>query len=270
MLVIVKVGGSVIRKGVDTLIREIPELLNNGHRVVLIHGGGYFINELMERMGLKPKFVTSPSGVTSRYTDLETLRVYVMGMMYLNKELVSRLQGVGVNAIGLSGVDGGLLRARRRESMIIIDERGRERVVDGGYTGKIEGANKDFIMRLLNDGFTPVIAPIAMDIKTGGALNVDGDQALEVLSTSLTPNYAVILTDVDGVLINGKVINKVSAAEAQELFKSPEVRGGMKRKVYTAAQLAGRGIYTIISNGVINRPITTAINGFGTHVLPQR
>lgn len=74
MLVIVKVGGSVIRKGgVDSLIREIPELLNNGHRVVLIHGGGYFINELMERMGLKPKFVTSPpSGVTSRYTDLET------------------------------------------------------------------------------------------------------------------------------------------------------------------------------------------------------
>ncbi|WP_243679317.1 [LysW]-aminoadipate/[LysW]-glutamate kinase [Vulcanisaeta distributa] len=230
MLVIVKVGGSVIRKGVDNLIREIPELLNNGHRVVLIHGGGYFINELMERMGLKPKFVTSPpSGVTSRYTDLETLRVYVMGMMFLNKELVSRLQGVGgVNAIGLSGVDGGLLRARRRESMIIIDERGgRERIVDGGYTGKIESANKDFIMRLLNDGFTPVIAPIAMDVKTGGgALNVDGDQALEVLSTSLTPNYAVILTDVDGVLINGKVINRVSAAEAQELFKNPEVRGG--------------------------------------------
>ncbi len=151
-----------------------------------------------------------------------------MGMMYLNKELVSRLQGVGgVNAIGLSGgVDGGLLRARRRESMIIIDERGgRERVVDGGYTGKIEGANKDFIMRLLNDGFTPVIAPIAMDIKTGGALNVDGDQALEVLSTSLTPNYAVILTDVDGVLINGKVINKVSAAEAQELFKNRRLGG---------------------------------------------
>ncbi len=191
-----------------------------------------------------------------------------MGMMYLNKELVSRLQGVGVNAIGLSGVDGGLLRARRRESMIIIDERGRERVVDGGYTGKIESANRDFIMRMLEEGFTPVIAPIAMDIKTGGALNVDGDQALEVLSTSLMPNFAVILTDVDGVLVNGKVINRVSAVEARELFKNPEVRGGMKRKVYTAAQLASRGVYSIISNGVVDRPITSAINGLGTHVVP--
>ncbi|WP_446752615.1 [LysW]-aminoadipate/[LysW]-glutamate kinase [Vulcanisaeta sp. JCM 16161] len=268
MLIIIKVGGSVIRKGIDNFIKEVPELINNGHKVVIIHGGGYFINELMERMGLKPRFVTSPSGVTSRYTDLETLRVYVMGMMYLNKELVSRLQGVGVNAIGLSGVDGGLLRARRRESMIIIDERGRERVVDGGYTGKIESANRDFIMRMLEEGFTPVIAPIAMDIKTGGALNVDGDQALEVLSTSLMPNFAVILTDVDGVLVNGKVINRVSAVEARELFKNPEVRGGMKRKVYTAAQLASRGVYSIISNGVVDRPITSAINGLGTHVVP--
>ncbi|WP_243665725.1 [LysW]-aminoadipate/[LysW]-glutamate kinase [Vulcanisaeta sp. JCM 16159] len=268
MLIIVKVGGSVIRKGVDNLVKEVPGLINNGHRVILIHGGGYFINELMERMGLKPKFVTSPSGVTSRYTDQETLRAYVMGMMYLNKDLVSRLQGVGVNAIGLSGVDGGLLRARRRESMVIIDERGRERVVDGGYTGKIESANKDFIMKLLNDGFTPVIAPIAMDNKTGGPLNVDGDQALEILSLFLMPKYAVILTDVDGVLINGKVINRVSAAEAQELFKNPEVRGGMKRKVYTAAQLASKGVYAIISNGVIDKPIMSAINGVGTHVIP--
>ncbi|MCG2880661.1 MAG: hypothetical protein L7G96_04995 [Vulcanisaeta sp.] len=135
MLIIVKVGGSVIRRGVDSIVREVPKLLSEDHRLVIVHGGGYFINELMERMGLKPRFVTSPSGVTSRYTDLETLRVYIMGMMFLNKELVSKLHGVGVNAIGLSGIDGGLLRARRRETMVIIDERGRERVVDGGFTG---------------------------------------------------------------------------------------------------------------------------------------
>nr|MCG2870274.1 acetylglutamate kinase [Vulcanisaeta sp.] len=96
MLIIVKVGGSVIRRGVDNIVREVPKLLSEGHRLVIVHGGGYFINELMERMGLKPRFVTSPSGVTSRYTDLETLRVYIMGMMFLNKELVSKLHGVGV------------------------------------------------------------------------------------------------------------------------------------------------------------------------------
>ncbi len=269
MLIIVKVGGSVIRKGVDNLIKEVPNLIQSGHKVVLVHGGGYFISELMEKMGLKPRFVTSPSGVTSRYTDLETLRVYVMGMMFLNKELVSRLQGVGVNAVGLSGVDGGLLRARRRESMIIIDERGRERVIDGGYTGKIESANAEFLLRFLNEGLVPVIAPIAMDNKTGGSLNVDGDQALEVLSYSLNPGFAVILTDVDGVIVGGKVVSKVSVSEALELFKNPEVKGGMKRKVYTAAQLASKGIHAVISNGTIENPITSAINGFGTHVTPS-
>jgi acetylglutamate/LysW-gamma-L-alpha-aminoadipate kinase len=71
--------------------------------------------------------------IPSNLIDLHAM--YIMGMMFLNKDLVSRLQGVGVNAIGLSGVDGGLLRARRRETMVIIDERGRERIVDGGYTG---------------------------------------------------------------------------------------------------------------------------------------
>ena len=270
MLILIKVGGSVIRKGVDNLVKEVPRLLGNGHKLVIVHGGGYFVNELMEKMGLRPRFVTSPSGVTSRYTDLETLRVYIMGMMFLNKDLVSRLQGVGVNAIGLSGVDGGLLRARRRETMVIIDERGRERIVDGGYTGKIESSNSDFIVKLLNDGFTPVIAPIAMDNKTGSPLNVDGDQALEVLSYSLRPDLAVILTDVDGVLMNGKVVGRASITEAQELFKSQEVKGGMKRKVYTAMQLASKGICVVISNGTIENPISSAINGFGTHVIPNQ
>ncbi|MCG2863609.1 MAG: [LysW]-aminoadipate/[LysW]-glutamate kinase [Vulcanisaeta sp.] len=268
MLIIVKVGGSVIRRGVDNIVREVPKLLSEGHRLVIVHGGGYFINELMERMGLKPRFVTSPSGVTSRYTDLETLRVYIMGMMFLNKELVSKLHGVGVNAIGLSGIDGGLLRARRRETMVIIDERGRERVVDGGYTGKIETANGELLIKLLNDGFTPVIASIAMDNRTGGPLNVDGDQVLEVLSYSLRPSMAVMLTDVDGVLIGGKVVERVSVAQAQELFKNPEVKGGMKRKVYTAFQLASKGIHAVISNGTIENPIASAINGFGTHFIP--
>nr|KJR72304.1 MAG: acetylglutamate kinase [Vulcanisaeta sp. AZ3] len=269
MLIVVKVGGSVIKRGVDNLVREMPTLINNGHKIVLIHGGGYFINELMERMGLKPRIMTSPSGVTFRYTDLETLRIYVMGMMYINKELVSRLQGAGVKAIGLSGIDAGLLRARKRESVIIIDERGRERVIDGGYTGKIESINADFMHRLLDENLIPVIAPIAMDIKSGGPLNVDGDQVLETLAYSLNPDFVIILTDVNGVLINGNIIAKVTSEEARELFKNPEVRGGMKRKVYTAAQLANKGMHVIISNGTVENPIASAMSGLGTHVVPR-
>ncbi len=270
VLLIIKVGGSVIRRGLDPLVSEVPGLVRDGFRVVIAHGGGWFVNELMERMGMKPRFVTSPSGVVSRYTDLETLRVYVMGMMYLNKELVGRLQGVGVRAIGLSGLDGGLLRARRKESLVIIDERGRERVIDGGYTGKIEGANTDLVTKLLDDGYVPVIAPVAMDVKTGGPLNVDSDQVIEALAQSMTPNYALILTDVDGLLIGGNVVKRLTPEEALALFKNPEVKGGMRRKIYMAAQLASKGVYTIISNGTVENPIRSALAGLGTHITASR
>ncbi len=269
-LIIVKIGGSVIRKNINPVLNEVKSLIERGTKIVLIHGGGYFINEIMEKMGLKPKFVVSPSGVVSRYTDYETLRAYVMGMMYINKELVSRLQAIGVNAIGLSGVDACLLRAKKREHIIIIDERGRQRAIDGGYTGKVEAVNAEFLNGILRQGLIPVIAPIAIDPNIGSPLNIDGDQVLEAVSMALKPNHAFILTDVDGVIVEGKVVKEVNVESAETLFKHPDVKGGMKRKVYTAMQLAKRGIYTIITNGIIENPIKSALEGLGTHFKPRQ
>jgi acetylglutamate/LysW-gamma-L-alpha-aminoadipate kinase len=268
MLIVVKVGGSVIRRGAERVLVEVPRLLDSGHRLVLIHGGGYFVSEIMGRMGLEPRFVKSPSGVVSRYTDRETLNVYVMAMMLINKEITGRLMGLNVKALGLSGVDGGLLRARRRENIVIIDERGRERLIDGGYTGKIEEVNSTLIKAMMDGGYVPVIAPIAIDARAGVPLNVDSDQVLEAVCSALGADYAIILTDVEGLVIGGNVVRRMSPNEALELFKNPEVTGGMKRKLYMAGQLALRGTHVVISTGLVENPVASALGGSGSHVVP--
>jgi len=220
----------------------------------------------MEKLGIKPVFVKSPSGVVSRYTDENTLWCYVMGMMWLNKSLVSKLIQLGVPAVGLSGADGKLLLAKRKEKIIIVDERGRQRVIDGGYTGKIINVNTDLMKTLLESSYVPVIAPIAVD-ENGTLLNVDSDQVAYMLSITLKPDYCIILLDVDGLLIGGKTVSKLKPEEAERLFKeSEEVKGGMKRKLYMASQIAREGIRTIISSGLRERPIREALGGAGTHI----
>ncbi|MFP3210009.1 MAG: [LysW]-aminoadipate/[LysW]-glutamate kinase [Thermocladium sp.] len=265
MFIVVKIGGSVIRRDMDPVVKELPELIRAGHSLILIHGGGFLVNELMNRMGLTPRFITSPSGVVSRYTDLETLGVYVMAMMRINKELASKLQRVGVNAMGLSGIDGALLLARRKDKLIMVDERGRQRVIDGGYTGKISSINADLLKSLMGGGIVPLIAPIAMDGDTGDPLNVDSDQVLEAISSRMRPDYSIILTDVDGVLINGSPLPRVDPGN-DSLLSIGEVSGGMRRKLRMAMQLGSGGVRVIISSGLRESPISSAISGAGTHI----
>jgi len=102
--ILIKVGGSVIKKSIDNLLKELAQI-HGKFSIVLVHGGGWFVTEIMEKMGVKPIFVKSPSGVVSRYTDWNTLQCYVMAMMWINKQLVSKLQKLGVKAVGLSGSD---------------------------------------------------------------------------------------------------------------------------------------------------------------------
>lgn len=241
-------------------------MLKNDYKIVLVHGGGFFVNEVMERMNIKPIFVKSPSGVVSRYTDWNTLQCYVMAMMWINKEIVSKLQKINVNAIGITGCDAKLLLAKRKDKIIIVDERGRQRVINGGFTGKIISVNINILDELVSN-YVPVIAPIAYS-EDGYLLNVDSDQVTYSIAINWKPNYVIILLDVEGLLIQGKVVNKLSPDEALKLFnKSSEITGGMKRKLYMAAQIAKEGIPVIISSGLIENPIINALSGKGTHVV---
>ncbi len=233
---------------------------------MFVHGGGFYVTELMQKLGIQPVFVKSPSGVVSRYTDWNTLWCYVMGMMWLNKQIVSKLAELGVDAVGLSGADGKLLLAKRKEKIVIVDERGRQRLIDGGYTGKITDVNLQLITALLDLKMVPVVAPIAVD-SSGVLLNVDSDQVATAIATKLRPDVVVILLDVDGLILGGKVVEKLSPEEAEKIFReSPEVTGGMKRKLYMAAQIAKEGIKVVIANGLRDRPIDSALEGSGTTI----
>ncbi|MEZ0248501.1 MAG: [LysW]-aminoadipate/[LysW]-glutamate kinase [Thermoproteus sp.] len=258
-MIVVKIGGSVICKDPTNAVADLAKYASEA---VAIHGGGCAVNELMKALGLQPKFLTHPGGVVSRYTDAETLKAFVMAISWINKSIVAALAARGVAAIGLTGADGGVVKAKRKEKVIVVDERGRQRVVDGGYSGKISEVD----VKALLPPPLKVLAPIALSDR-GELLNVDGDQIAFEVASRLKARL-VILSDVDGLLIGGKVVERLRPEEAEALAKSDEVKGGMKRKLLAAAEAARAGVETIIYNGLVPSPIEKALSGAGTHIIP--
>ncbi|MFN3805004.1 MAG: [LysW]-aminoadipate/[LysW]-glutamate kinase [Pyrobaculum sp.] len=256
-MMVVKIGGSVFCKDPTKALSNLASHIDS----VVIHGGGCYVNELLRRVGLEPRFLTHPGGVVSRYTDYETLKIFVMAMSWVNKYIVAFLNAAGVEAVGLTGADGGVVKARRKERVLVVDERGRQRVVDGGYVGRITEVD----VNKLAPPPLKVLAPIALS-ERGELLNVDGDQlAFEVAARSRAERL-VILSDVDGVLVGGRVVPRLTAGEAEALAKSDGVWGGMRRKLLMAAEAARGGVEVVISSGLVERPIDAALAGAGTHI----
>lgn len=266
VMLVVKVGGRVLDLNMQAVIRDIVELYRKDEKIVLIHGGGDMVTKYSIRLGIKPRFVVSPSGVRSRYTTREELEVYIMVMAgKINKEIVSQLIALGVKAIGISGIDGSILIAERKKRIIIVDERGRKRVVEGGYTGRIIKVNNELINTLLSQGYLVVIAPIAVD-PMGIALNVDADQVAFHIAKSLNAERLLILTDVEGLLINGVPVKRLNISEIENLLQ--KVGAGMNRKLIYAAKLAGTKVReVIISSGLKEKPIIKALKGEGTIIV---
>ncbi|MFB6490569.1 MAG: [LysW]-aminoadipate/[LysW]-glutamate kinase [Thermoproteus sp. AZ2] len=259
-MIVVKIGGSVICKDPS---RAVADLARYAGEAIAIHGGGCAVNELLRSLGIQPKYLTHPGGVTSRYTDAETLKAFVMAMSWINKSLVASLAARGVVAVGLTGADGWVVKAKRKERVLVVDERGRQRVVDGGYSGRIV----DVDVKALSPPPLKVLAPIALSDK-GELLNVDGDQIAFEVASRLRAKL-VILSDVDGVMIGGRVVERLGPEEAEALAKSEEVKGGMKRKLLAAAEAAKNGVETAIYNGLVDSPIEKALSGLGTHIIPK-
>ena len=199
MTIVVKIGGS---HGVATtnIVREIAQSVAGGQRFVVIHGGSDLTNMLSERLGYQVRMITSPGGMVSRYTDRETLGIYAMAVAgQINTELVACLQQQGVNALGLAGVDGRLLLARRKSIVRSLTPEGRQQILRDDYTGQVEQVNDALLWQLLDAGYTPVIAPLALS-REGERLNVDGDRAAAAVAVALQAETLVIMTNVPGLL----------------------------------------------------------------------
>lgn len=262
MVMVVKVGGRALTQNMDNIVRDLVNVAKQ-EQVVFIHGGGDEVTEMCKKLGIEPKFVVSPEGIRSRYTDEKELEVYVMVIAgKINKLIVSKIIALNVKAIGISGADGPTLIAERKKRIVIVDERGRKRVIDGGYTGKIVKVETDLITRLLNSGYIIVLSPVAVDLE-GALLNVDGDQAAYAIAAALKANSLVLLTDVEGLIVDGVVVKKLKVTDIENLL--PKIGFGMNRKVLLAKKAVDEGVgKVIIASGLNQAPISSSLQGLGT------
>ena len=266
-IIVVKLGGT---EGVDfsAICQDAAALLSQGQRLVLVHGGSAEANQLGETVGYPPRFITSPSGYSSRYTDRRTLEIFAMAVNgKVNTLLVEQLQRLGINALGLSGLDGRLMIATRKDTVQSV-ENGKRKIIRDDYTGKIETINTQLLQTLLEAGYLPVIAPMAVSA-AGEALNVDADRAAAMLAAALHAGTLLLLTAVPGLMRNfpdeSTLIRTLPVQKFPEALNYAE--GRMKKKVLGAQEALQGGVSrVIIADGRVRNPITEALAGNGTTI----
>ncbi|HIE24770.1 MAG TPA: [LysW]-aminoadipate kinase [Anaerolineales bacterium] len=264
-MTVVKLGGT---EGVDffAISQDVARMIAEGQKLILVHGGSAEANALGEAVGKPPRFVTSPSGYTSRYTNRETLEVFAMAVKgKINTFLVEQLQKLGVNALGISGVDGGLLKAKRKSAIRIV-ENGKRKMLRDDYTGKINEVNISLLKILLDGGYSPVIAPMALSEK-GEALNVDADRAAAEIAGALNADILLLLTAVPGLMRDfpdeSTLIKEIPLANLDKAIEYAQ--GRMKKKILGASEALFKGVgQVIIADGRVENPISNALTGNGT------
>jgi acetylglutamate/LysW-gamma-L-alpha-aminoadipate kinase len=265
LMIVVKLGGT---EGVDfsAICEDAAGLLKQGMQLVFVHGGSAEANALGEALGKPPKMITSPSGFTSRYTDRNTLEVFLMAVNgKVNSLLTEQLQRLGINAFGLSGIDGKLIQATRKESIQSV-ENGKRKIIRDDFTGKIDHVDGELLGLLIHAGYLPVIAPVAIS-NQGEALNVDADRAAAMVASALQAETLLLLTAVPGLMKNfpdeSTLIRQLP--QAQIAMAMEAAQGRMKKKMLGAQEALEKGVKrVIIADGRIANPISNALAGIGT------
>jgi acetylglutamate/LysW-gamma-L-alpha-aminoadipate kinase len=264
-MMVIKVGGG---KGIsmEGVCQDVADLVKRGERLILVHGGSHETNELSTALGKPPRFVTSVSGVESRYTDRETLEIF--NMVYvgkMNKLYVERLQQLGVNAVGLCGADGRSMVGERKAAIKVV-ENGKRKVLRNDFTGRVEQINTELLTLLLDHGYTPVLCPPAMSYENE-IINVDGDRMAAVLASALKAETLVILSNVPGLLQDvddpDSLIASIDKTRLSPFFHLAQ--GRMKKKVMGAAEALEQGVEAVIlGDARLDHPVQRALEGCGT------
>jgi len=259
-MIVVKIGGSVTNP--DNVLREVAEL---DEPVVIVHGASRELDELSRRLGSPPRIVESGRGDSTRYTDAVTMDHFLMAYAgKVNKRIVERLRQLGVNAIGLTGMDGGIVRGRRRPDLRIT-ENGRTKVLHDNHVGTIESVDPTLLTLLMQSGHTAVLTPPIAG-EDGTALNVDGDRMSAEIAVALDARALVILSDTPGLLEDVSVsTSTIADVEPDDVEMVIEMAGGrMRTKIRAASRAHSHGIRAVLSDGRVERPIASALAGRGT------
>jgi acetylglutamate kinase len=252
-ILVVKLGGTTISDQ-QQVLEEVAAIARQ-RPVVLIHGGGRRITEWLDRLGVPSHFegglrVTDPAA-------LEVAAAVLRGVV--NSELVSGLRGLGVDAVGLSGVDGGLLIA--------------ERIPELGLVARVVGLRRDLLDAILVGGQVPVVAPLARD-EDGIVCNVNADDAAAGIAAGLGARQLVLMTDVDGVRdAEGRRLDTLTVGEAEALIERGVINGGMVPKIRAAlAAVTWEGSEAIIADSSAERALERSLSEptFGTRITATR
>lgn len=246
---VVKIGGDIAEdeQGLNLFCEEVALLAQVGIHVVMVHGGGKQATDLSEKLGIEPKLIAG-----RRITDEKTLDVVMMVFAgKINTEILGSLRRAGVEAVGLSGVDGGILNAVKRPPKKMVNEKtGKEEVVDFGHVGDIDSVDTKLLTTLLNAEFVPVIASLGGD-DAGNILNINADTVAAEIAAALKAEKLILASDVDGILRADKtLISRVTPEEVDQLIKDGVIRGGMIPKAQGAVEALVEGVKSVhIING---------------------
>lgn len=263
-MLIVKVGGGE-NINWDYISNDLA-ILTKKERVILVHGASARRDEIAEKLGKPTKYLSSPSGHKGVYTDKESLEILTMVYAGLvNKSIVAKLQKVGINAVGFSGVDGRIWEGRRKTNILSV-ENGKTKLVKDTFTGKVEKVNIQLIKLLIKNNYLPVITQPAVSYESE-LINTDNDRNIAVMANALGVKKLVVLFEAPGLL--GKVsdeqslIRKVNKDNLDKVMK--KVSGRMKKKVLGAKEALDVGVQTIYwGDARIKNPIISALKGKGT------
>ena len=250
-----------------SLMGDSATLASN--QTIVVHGGGDVVTDFATRLGKEQRFVVSPEGIRSRYTDRETAEIYQMVMSgLLAKRLVSAFEGAGLRSVSLSGADGMLLQGKRKSKLVIVDERGRKVAIEGGYTGRVTGINSSLLDALLGLGYIPVISPVAAG-EGAEPLNIDGDRAAASIALGAGAEAVVFLTNVDGLMLDGAVVDRLTPSEASAML--PKIGFGMQKKVMAGVEAVEGGVgQAIIGSGTRDLPLAKALAHDNCTVISTR
>jgi [amino group carrier protein]-L-2-aminoadipate 6-kinase len=266
-MLVIKIGGgaAIGETGYTNFAQDLASLQES---VVVVHGGNAEFSELSRRLGMPPRMITSSSGRMTRYTDGATMDAMLMAYCgKVNKRLVATLRAAGVNAVGLSAIDGGIAVGRRKP-VLRGTEDGKSKVLRDDHAGTLEVVDPSLVRLLLQNGYTPVLTPPALG-EAGVPINVDGDKLALELATTLQADGLFFFSDTPGLLRDrhdeSSLIKEIDASAPASALAA--AGGRMVVKVEAALGAVERGVGRVVfADGRIANPIRAALSGQGTTV----